>query len=104
MWPPHTAQGDGEEEEDEEEEEEAAPQGKPVLSEQETRALQLLSGRAAVDVLVDALKQLPDSAAVCAKACEMMREGGWWEEPRVNINAAVGKEFVVAILKSCVGF
>ena len=66
MWPPHIVQGDGEEAE------EAAPQGKPVLSEQETRALQLLSGRAAVDVLVDALKQLPDSAAVCAKACEMM--------------------------------
>merc|ERR1719152_777506 len=37
------------------------------------------------------------------KACGAMKAGGWWEAPRVNINAAVGKEFVVAILKSFVG-
>ena len=38
------------------------------------------------------------------KACEAMKAGGWWEAPKININAAVGKEFVVAILKSIVGF
>ena len=36
-------------------------------------------------------------------ACKMMKDGGWWEVPKVNINMAVGKEFVVAILKSIVG-
>jgi len=36
-------------------------------------------------------------------ACKMMKDGGWWEEPKVNINAAVGMEFVGAILKSIVG-
>ena len=37
------------------------------------------------------------------KACEMMEAGGWWAKPKVNINLTVGKEFVVAILKSIVG-
>ena len=37
-------------------------------------------------------------------ACEMMKAGGWWEAPRVNVKKAVGIEFVVAILKSFVGF
>ena len=37
------------------------------------------------------------------KACEMMKAGGWWEPPQVNINATVGKEFVVAIAKMIVG-
>jgi len=38
------------------------------------------------------------------KACEMMKAGGWWEPPVNNPKASVGKEFVVAILKSIVGF
>jgi len=37
-------------------------------------------------------------------ACEMMKAGGWWEAPRVNIDLSVGKEFVGAIIKSLFAF
>ena len=33
-------------------------------------------------------------------ACEEMKKGGWWAEPKVNVKSAVGKEFAVAIIKS----
>ena len=33
-----------------------------------------------------------------------MKEGGWWEPPRVSVKRAIGTEFAVAILKSLVGF
>lgn len=36
-------------------------------------------------------------------ACDEMKKGGWWEAPRKNVKAAVGLEFVSAILKSLVG-
>ena len=32
-------------------------------------------------------------------ACKSMKEGGWWEKPRVNVKRAVGIEFVTAIVK-----
>jgi len=38
------------------------------------------------------------------KACEEMKAGGWWEAPKVDVKKAVGKEFVVEIVKSLVGF
>jgi len=36
-------------------------------------------------------------------ACEMMKQGGWWEAPKINVKKAVGLEFVTAIAKSLVG-
>merc|ERR1712087_920731 len=36
-------------------------------------------------------------------ACKKMKEGGWWETPRLNVKRAVGAEFVTAIIKSLVG-
>jgi len=36
-------------------------------------------------------------------ACAAMKEGGWWEPPRVNVKKRVSLEFVGAILKSIVG-
>jgi glutamate-1-semialdehyde 2,1-aminomutase len=38
------------------------------------------------------------------KACEMMQAGGWWEAPVISPKQSVAKEFVVAILKSLIGF
>ena len=35
-------------------------------------------------------------------ACKSMKEGGWWEKPRVNVKRAVGIEFVTAIVKMLV--
>ena len=34
------------------------------------------------------------------KACAMMKEGGWWEAPKINVKKAVSLEFVGAIVKS----
>ena len=36
-------------------------------------------------------------------ACEMMKQGGWWEPPRTNVKQAISLEFAVAIAKSLVG-
>jgi len=37
-------------------------------------------------------------------ACEQMKAGGWWAPPKVDIKSTVGKEFVVAIIKSFLPF
>jgi len=36
-------------------------------------------------------------------ACKEMEAGGWWENPRVDVKRAIGKEFAMAIAKSVVG-